>query len=231
MQLKDNIVAASPEEIKTQGHAPQLVYIAEKPVYDFLKRLFDIVISFVGLSILFVPLLIIALIIVIDSPGASPIYSQERIGKNGKRFKFYKFRSMIPHAEDMLDELLPHNEMSGPAFKIKKDPRLTRVGKIIRKTSIDELPQLWNVLKGDMCLVGPRPPLPREVEQYDDYQRQRLAIMPGITCYWQIARNRNSLTFDEWVALDIKYIKKRSFFVDIGILFQTVLSVFRSEGE
>lgn len=209
----------------------EMVEIARKPIFSFFKRAFDFFASFFALLLLAVPFLIIALIIVIDDPGASPIFSQTRVGKNGKEFRFYKFRSMVSNAEELLESLLSQNEMEGPVFKIKRDPRITRVGRFLRKTGLDELPQLFNVLKGDISLVGPRPPLPREVEQYDDYQRQRLAIMPGITCYWQIARNRNSLTFDEWVALDVKYIKKRSFFVDIGILFQTVLSVFRSEGE
>ena len=208
----------------------EMIEILEKPFFSFFKRAFDIVASFFALLILVLPFLIICLVILIDDSGASPIFSQTRVGKNGKEFRFYKFRSMVSNAEELLEGLLAQNEMEGPAFKIKHDPRITRVGRFLRKTGLDELPQLINVLKGDMSLVGPRPPLPREVEQYDDYQRQRLAIMPGITCYWQIARNRNSLTFDEWVALDIKYIQKRSVRTDIAILFQTVLSIFRLEG-
>ena len=167
----------------------------------------------------------------IDSPGAPPIYVQERVGKNGRKFKFYKVRSMIPNAEKMLDELLDKNEMDGPAFKIKDDPRITRFGRFIRKTSIDELPQLLNVLKGDLSLVGPRPPLPREVEMYTERQRQRLAVLPGITCYWQVQPKRNSLSFDEWLLLDLKYIEKRSFATDIVILFNTVGAVLGLEGE
>jgi lipopolysaccharide/colanic/teichoic acid biosynthesis glycosyltransferase len=182
------------------------------------------------LIILFIPLLIIALIIFIDSPGASPIYFQERVGKNGKRFKFYKFRSMVPNADTMLDSLLEHNEMDGPAFKIKDDPRITRVGRFIRRTSIDELPQLWNVLIGDMSLVGPRPPLPREVSLYTEQQNQRLLVTPGITCYWQIQPKRNSLSFDEWLALDIKYIRERSLKTDITILYKTIGVVLSQEG-
>lgn len=231
MQLKDNIVAVSSEERVAQGNAPALIYISKKPIYNFFKRIFDILFSLLGLLVLFVPLFIVALIIVIDSPGASPIYFQERIGKNGKSFKFYKFRSMIPHAEDMLEELLDQNEMSGPAFKIKEDPRITRVGHFIRKTSIDELPQLWNVLKGDMSLVGPRPPLPREVEMYNDYQQQRLMVTPGITCFWQVQPKRNNLSFDEWLDLDLKYISQRGFLTDLKILFKTVGAVCGMEGE
>lgn len=207
------------------------VYVKRKPIYSFFKRIFDILGAVLGLIILFLPLLIVALIVIIDCPGASPVYVQERIGKNGRRFKFYKFRSMIPNAEQMIDQLLEKNEMKGPAFKIKNDPRITRFGRFIRKTSIDELPQLWNILKGDMSLVGPRPPLPREVAQYTDYQKQRLFVTPGITCYWQVQPKRNSLSFDEWLFLDLKYISERSFWTDVKILFKTVGAVLGLEGE
>lgn len=207
------------------------VEVNSNALYTVLKRGFDIIASFLGLIILFLPLLIVSLIIVIDSPGASPIYVQERIGKNGKKFKFYKFRSMIPNAEKMLDSILDKNEMQGPAFKIKCDPRITRFGKFIRKTSIDELPQLLNVLMGDMSLVGPRPPLPREVEQYNEKQMQRLLVTPGITCYWQIQPSRNRLSFDEWLSLDLKYIEERSFKTDFVILYKTVGAVCGMEGE
>jgi lipopolysaccharide/colanic/teichoic acid biosynthesis glycosyltransferase len=193
--------------------------------------LFDIVASFLGLVLLLLPLIVVAIIIVIDSPGASPIYVQERVGKNGRKFKFYKFRSMVPNAEKMLDQLLEKNEMDGPAFKIKNDPRITRFGHFIRKTSIDELPQLLNVLKGDMSLVGPRPPLPREVDMYTEEQRQRLSVIPGLTCYWQIQPKRNSLSFDEWLSWDLKYIESRSCKVDLVILFKTLGAVFGFEGE
>ena len=205
--------------------------IKKKPVYSFFKRFFDIVVAVLGLIILFVPLLIIGLIIVIDSPGASPIFVQKRVGKDGREFKLYKFRSMVPNADQMLEKLLDKNEMEGPAFKIKDDPRITRVGRFIRKCSIDELPQLWNVIKGDMSLVGPRPPLPREVEQYTEDQHMRLAVIPGITCYWQVQPQRNSLSFEEWLDLDLKYIEKRSFGTDIVILFKTIGAVCGLEGE
>ncbi len=231
MQLKENIVTVSSNKESGQTSAPDLVYIAKKPFYSFIKRVFDILLSLWGLVLLFVPLLVVALIIVIDSPGASPIYTQERVGKNGKRFKFYKFRSMIPNAEKQLDELLCKNEMDGPAFKIKDDPRITRIGKFFRKTSIDELPQLWNVLKGDMSLVGPRPPLPREVELYDEYQQRRLMVTPGITCLWQVQPKRNSLSFDEWLELDLEYISQRGAWTDIKILFKTIRAVCGMEGE
>lgn len=204
---------------------------APKPVYDFFKRVFDIFCAFIGLAILFVPFLIISLIIIIDNPGASPMYCQKRIGKNGKEFSFYKFRSMVAGADAMLESLLDKNEMDGPVFKIKDDPRITRVGRFIRKTSIDELPQLWNVLIGDMSLVGPRPALPREVSLYTEKQLQRLTVTPGITCFWQIKPQRNSIPFDEWLELDLQYIKERSFKVDIVVLFKTIGAVCGMEGE
>ena len=182
------------------------------------------------LVVLAVPLAVIAIIIVIDSPGASPVYVQKRVGKNGREFNFYKFRSMVPNAESMLDSLLEQNEMDGPAFKMKDDPRITRFGHIIRKTCIDELPQLLNVIKGDMSLVGPRPPLPREVAMYDEYQKQRLSVTPGITCFWQVTPDRNTVSFDEWMESDLRYIEERSIKTDLIILFKTVGTVFGMEG-
>ena len=219
------------ENVKLKTKSSDLVKIEKKPLYSFIKRLFDIVVSFLGLVVLLVPMLIISLIIVIDSPGSAPFFVQKRVGKNGREFNFYKFRSMVPNADKLLETLLDQNEMEGPAFKMKDDPRMTRVGRFIRKTSIDELPQLLNVLKGDMSLVGPRPPLPREVEQYSEYQMQRLLVTPGITCYWQTQPKRNSLTFDQWLELDLKYIKERSLKTDVIILFKTVGAVCGMEGQ
>lgn len=231
METKENILTVSKEEMHNPGKKFEPMYIKKKPIYAFFKRVFDVFIAIIGLIVLALPLCIVALIVVITSPGASPIYVQERIGKGGRSFQFYKFRSMIPNADQMLDELLDMNEMEGPAFKIKHDPRITPFGRFMRKTSIDELPQLWNVLKGDMSLVGPRPPLPREVALYTEYQQQRLLVVPGITCYWQIQPSRNSLSFDEWLSLDIKYISERSFWTDIKILLKTVRAVCGLEGE
>ena len=199
--------------------------------YWRLRRFQDILLSALAMVVLLPVLLILALIIVIDSPGASPIFRQTRIGRDGKEFTFYKFRSMIPNAEDKLAELLPQNEMQGPAFKMKEDPRITRVGRFIRKCSLDELPQLYNVLRGDMSIVGPRPALPREVAQYDIYARQRLIITPGLTCFWQIQPDRNQLSFEQWLELDIKYIKERSFLTDWKIIFATIGTVFGMTGE
>ena len=198
--------------------------------YWRLRRFQDIVLSCLALAILWPFLLLVALIIVIDSPGASPIFAQTRVGRDGKEFTFYKFRSMIPNAESQLEELLPENEMCGPVFKIRDDPRMTRFGRFIRKCSIDELPQLYNVLRGDMSIVGPRPALPREVAQYDDYAMQRLIVSPGLTCYWQIQPNRNQLSFDEWLELDLKYIRERSFLTDWKIILSTFSAVLGMTG-
>ena len=198
--------------------------------YHIVKRVFDIVASFIGLIVLFVPLAIVALIIYIECPKASPIYIQKRVGKNGREFCFMKFRTMVPDADKMLDELLTKNEMDGPVFKIENDPRITKFGRFLRKTGLDELPQLINVICGDMSLVGPRPPLPREVLQYDERHKQRLTVMPGITCYWQIQPKRNTLSFEQWIELDLKYIEERSLMTDIKILCKTVCAVIGMEG-
>lgn len=202
---------------KQQGHS--------KKAYGIVKRLCDIMLSITALIVLIPLLLIVALIIYIDDPKGSPIFSQTRVGKNGKEFKFFKFRSMYCNAEERFEELLAQNEMDGPAFKIKDDPRITRVGKFIRKTSIDELPQLLNIFWGSMSVVGPRPPLPREVEQYSDYEKRRLEVTPGLTCYWQIQPKRNNVSFEEWMRMDIKYIEERSLWVDIKIILGTVKAV------
>ena len=195
------------------------------------RRAQDIILSAIALIALSPVMLLICILIMIDSPGASPIFSQDRVGRDGKTFKFYKFRSMCPGAENQLEKLLKLNEMSGPVFKIKDDPRITRVGRILRISSLDELPQLWNVLRGEMSLVGPRPALPREVEQYDDYERQRLYITPGLTCYWQIQPQRNEMSFEEWLELDLKYISERSFLVDWKIILKTFGAVLGMNGE
>lgn len=224
MMARENAVHAE-KRLLTREEA-----LEGKQVYWFFRRAQDIFFSILALIVLFIPMLIVALVIVIDSPGASPVFVQTRIGRDGKPFRFYKFRTMVPNAEDKLKELLKFNEMKGPAFKIKKDPRITRTGKLLRKSGIDELPQLINVLKGDMSIVGPRPPLPREVEKYDDYALQRLYITPGMTCYWQIQPNRNDLSFKDWVNLDVRYIRERSFLTDWKIIFGTVVAVVTLQG-
>ena len=199
-------------------------------LYLFIKRLFDIFASLIGIVILIPLTLIIGLAIKLEDRG--PIFfAQERVTKNGKLFKLYKFRSMVTNAEEIRETMDDENEMDGPVFKIKDDPRITRVGKFIRKTSLDELPQLWNVLKGDMSIVGPRPALPREVEQYGEYEKQRLYVTPGLSCYWQIAPHRNDLSFEEWMDLDVKYVKERSFWVDWKIIFKTIKVCLLGHGE
>lgn len=219
------------EKTKQEGISRQQATVTSKPVYEFFKRFFDVVFSFLALLVLFLPFVIISVIILIDSPGASPIFVQNRVGKNGKEFRFYKFRSMVPNAESMLEDLLADNEMDGPAFKITDDPRITRFGKFLRCSCIDELPQLLNILKGDMSFVGPRPPLPREVAMYDDYQMQRLLVTPGLTCYWQVQPQRNNISFDEWMECDIRYINERSLKTDISIFFRTFGVVLCMDGK
>lgn len=220
----------------TISAAPQISIDREKTLrshrrYWVLRRAQDIVFSLLALILLAPLALLISLAIVLDSPGDGAIFRQRRVGRDGKLFWLYKFRTMCPDAEEQLNELLSQNQMDGPVFKIKGDPRITRVGRFLLKTSLDELPQLLNVLQGDMSIVGPRPALPREVELYSDYQRQRLYVTPGLSCYWQIAPHRNEMSFDEWVALDMKYIQERSFWVDWKIIFLTVRAMLMKYGE
>jgi lipopolysaccharide/colanic/teichoic acid biosynthesis glycosyltransferase len=199
--------------------------------YWILRRGQDIFFSLLALLALCPFMLIVALVVFLDDPHGSPFFAQVRCGRDGKLFKMYKFRSMYVDAEARLKDLLGDNEMDGPAFKIKDDPRITRVGRVIRKVSLDELPQLFNILKGDMSIVGPRPALPREVEQYTELQKQRMYVTPGLTCYWQIQPKRNDISFDEWMELDLKYIQERSFWVDWKIIFKTFGAVLGGEGE
>ena len=204
--------------------------IEKSKFYSIEKRLFDIIMSLIALITLSPFLLIISILIVVEDPKGGPIFKQKRVGKNGKEFTFYKFRSMVVNAEEMLEGLKEMNEMQGPAFKIANDPRITKTGKFIRKTNIDELPQLFNIIKGDMSIVGPRPPLPLEVAKYTEYQMQRISITPGLTCYWQIQPQRNSVSFEEWMKYDLEYIKNRSVLVDLKIIAGTVKSVFCGTG-
>lgn len=196
--------------------------------YAFWKRVLDAVGS-AGLIALLSPVfLVIALLVKTTSRGAV-VYRQVRVGREGREFVFYKFRSMYEDADRRLQEVLDKNEKAGPIFKMKNDPRVTPVGRVLRKYSLDELPQLFNVLKGDMSLVGPRPPLPREVEQYDDRALQRLSVLPGITCLWQIC-GRSDTSFEDWLELDSLYVENMSFWLDLKILMKTPLSVIRGDG-
>ena len=192
--------------------------------YKVIKRVIDVVCSFVGVLVLSPLFVVIAIIIKFTSKG--PVFfSQKRVGRDGKEFKMYKFRSMVVNAEELKEKLAAQNEMSGPMFKMKDDPRVTKVGKFIRKTSIDELPQLFNVLKGDMSLVGPRPSLPKEVAQFEDWMYRRLEVKPGLTCYWQVS-GRNNIDFEDWMKLDIKYVDERNLWIDIKLIFKTVGVLF-----
>lgn len=194
-------------------------------IYLFFKRAMDIVGSAIGLILLLPLFILVALAIKVEDPKGKVFFAQKRCGKNNKPFQMYKFRSMVSNAEELLEELMEQNEMDGPVFKIKEDPRITRVGKFIRKTSIDELPQLFNILIGDMSIVGPRPAIPHEVAEYNDYQKQRLLVKPGLTCIWQVS-GRNSIGFDEWVDMDLEYIEKRNLWMDIKLIFKTVRVLF-----
>lgn len=206
----------------------QLINIANQIRYEKIKRFFDICLSAAALVVLSPLLLVIAILIYLEDKGPV-IYSQTRIGKDGRAFKLYKFRSMCVDADEKLKDLQKLNERDGPVFKIRDDPRVTKVGKFIRKTCIDELPQLVNIIKGDMSIVGPRPPLPNEVEQYNSYQKQRLLVVPGLTCYWQIQKGEET-TFDEWVELDLKYIKERSILLDFRLILLTFKVILSGKG-
>ena len=197
------------------------IKVNDDKLYLFTKRMLDILGSLTGILLLSPIFLIVAICIKIEDPKGKIFFSQVRNGLHGKEFNIYKFRSIVHNAEDLLEQLKSKNEMDGPVFKMKYDPRITKIGRIIRKTSIDELPQLFNILKGDMSLVGPRPPIPSEVNQYNDYQIQRLMGKPGLTCYWQIG-GRNNIDFDEWVELDLKYLKERNIFIDLKIIMMTI---------
>ena len=193
-----------------------------------LKRALDVVLSSLGLLAILPMWLLIVLAIRLESPGPA-IFVQERVGLNGRRFLFYKFRSMYVDAETRLADVMARNEVDGPVFKIRNDPRVTRVGAFLRRSSLDELPQLVNVLKGDMSLVGPRPPLPREVDQYRPSDAVRLTVKPGLTCLWQVS-GRSTVSFDEWMELDRQYIRNLSFWLDLGILVRTVGAVLTMRG-
>ena len=193
-------------------------------VYEIFKRIIDIIGAGLGLILLSPIIAIVACAVKVTSKG--PIFfSQKRVGKNGELFEMYKFRSMVVNAEELKENLEDQNEMSGPMFKIKDDPRVTKDVKFIRKTSIDELPQLWNILKGDMSLVGPRPSLPKEVEQFDNWMFKRLSVRPGLTCYWQVS-GRNNIDFEDWMKLDVKYVEERNIWIDIKLIFKTIFVLF-----
>ena len=202
----------------------QVINKENRVVYNASKRLIDILLSLLGLIIVSPIMLIVAILIKLESTGPI-IFSQKRVGLNGKEFNMLKFRSMVQNAEELKEKLQKQNEMSGPMFKMKEDPRVTKVGRFIRKTSIDELPQLINVLKGEMSLVGPRPSLPKEVAKFEPWMLERLNVKPGLTCYWQVS-GRNNIDFEDWMKLDIKYVKDRNLVLDIKLIFKTFFVLF-----
>jgi len=204
------------------------VYKQKSLAYKFAKRAFDIIASFFALVVLSPLLLLTALAIVIED-GGPVFFTQQRAGKDLKPFKIYKFRSMYRNAEAQFAKMQEQNEQTGHAFKIKDDPRVTKVGKFIRKYSIDELPQLLNIIKGDMSIVGPRPILQSQMEECNPYEQQRLIVRPGLTCYWQVS-GRANIKWDEWVELDLRYIRDMNALEDIKLIFRTIPAVFDSDG-
>ena len=214
--LESKAVSLNKEQIKSRF------------MYHSIKRIFDFMAAICGVIILSPVMLVIAILIKVEDHG--PVfYKQVRVGKNGKKFKMYKFRSMFVNADKMLAKLKEQNDVEGPMFKMKDDPRITKVGHFIRKHSLDELPQFLNVIKGDMSLVGPRPPLPSEVAEYSDYDKQRLYVTPGCTGLWQ-ATERNEVGFSEMVQLDIQYIQRASFMFDLWIIWKTVEIIIKPNG-
>jgi len=202
--------------------------MGENRMYAIIKRFIDISVA-IALFVLFLPLIpVVTILIKLDSPGAI-LYKQKRIGKGGKEFDFFKFRSMVDGAENVIGALRPLCGMDGPVFKLKEDPRITPVGRFLRRSSLDELPQLINVLRGEMSVVGPRPNLPSEVSHYLPWQRKRLGVTPGITCFWQIA-GRSHIGFQEWMRLDLEYIRQRSLKTDLMIMLKTIPAVIARKG-
>lgn len=206
----------------------KVVYQQKSLMYKFVKRLSDILLSGIALVCLSPVFFATAIAIKLED-GGPVLFIQPRAGKDMKTFKMYKFRSMYVNADEKLAELLKDNEQTGHAFKIKNDPRITKVGKFIRKVSIDELPQLINIMKGDMSIVGPRPILPWQMEECNEYEKQRLIVQPGLTCYWQIG-GRANIKWEEWVELDLDYIQNMSLWTDIKMIVKTIPAVFDSEG-
>jgi lipopolysaccharide/colanic/teichoic acid biosynthesis glycosyltransferase len=200
----------------------------ESPLYPVFKRVFDVAVA-CGVVVLLLPILpLIAILIKLDTPGPV-IFKQDRVGKDGKIFKFYKFRSMVHEAERERGELTDLNEQEGPVFKIRSDPRITSVGRFLRRSSLDEIPQIFNVIRGNMSIVGPRPPLLSEVSGYQPWHMKRLTVKPGITCLWQIS-GRSQIGFDEWMRLDMEYLKTRSIRTDLLIFLKTIPAVIARKG-
>ncbi|MBD5523910.1 MAG: sugar transferase [Lachnospiraceae bacterium] len=215
-------------EANMSRHNMREIYQRKSAVYKLIKRLMDVLLSAAALVVLSPVFLITAVAIKCEDNG--PVFfAQQRAGKDMKPFRMYKFRSMYVNADEKLSEMMKDNEQTGHAFKIKNDPRITKTGKVIRRFSIDELPQLINIIKGDMSIVGPRPILTFQMEECSQYERQRLVVQPGLTCYWQIG-GRANIKWDEWVELDLDYIEDMSLWTDIKMIVKTVPAVFVSDG-
>ena len=232
-RVQSNVSTLSPEKVqlKTLNEVGKLTLMdipSRKLAYD-VKTVTDVLFSSVALILLLPVLLMIALLVKLSSDG--PIFfAQERIGLRGRKFNLYKFRTMVSNAEELLEKLREHNEMDGPTFKLREDPRVTPIGKILRKTGLDELPQLYNVVLGEMSLIGPRPPLESEVKQYERWQLRRLSVKPGITCTWQIMPHRNDIKFEKWMRMDLNYIDNWSLTKDIKLIFQTISTMIFATG-
>lgn len=217
--------ASTPPAVRTE----QIVQ-ASRRKYWKRKRVFDFAASLLLLALSAPLLLLLAVLICLDDPRGGPIFRQTRLGLGGRRFTMYKFRTMAVDAEQRRAELTALNEMDGPVFKIREDPRVTRIGKFLRRSSLDELPQLFNVLRGDMSIIGPRPPLPCEAAEYTDYQSLRLIVKPGLTGLWQVRTDRNAVSFAEWVEDDMEYILNASLWGDVKLMLKTPFVMLRGEG-
>lgn len=217
--------ASTPPAVRTE----QIVQASQRKYWK-RKRVFDFAASLLLLALSAPLLLLLAVLICLDDPRGGPIFRQTRLGLGGRRFTMYKFRTMAVDAEQRRAELAALNEMDGPVFKIRDDPRVTRIGKFLRRSSLDELPQLFNVLRGDMSIIGPRPPLPCEAAVYTDYQSLRLIVKPGLTCLWQVRTDRNAVSFAEWVEDDMEYILNASLWGDVKLMLKTPFVMLRGEG-
>ena len=228
LSARDQGGSPAPGRSTPRSDDPAFSFVPQGWYQCWGKRLFDLLVSSNGVLLTSPLFLLIAVAIKLETPG--PVfYRSTRLGRHGRPFCFLKFRSMRADAEALKAQLAHLNEMDGPVFKVRNDPRMTRVGRVLRRTSLDELPQLVHVLRGEMSLVGPRPPIPEEVAQYEPWQRRRLAVVPGITCLWQI-RGRNQISFAQWMRLDMEYIDNLSLALDLKILLLTVPAVLRGVG-
>jgi exopolysaccharide biosynthesis polyprenyl glycosylphosphotransferase len=223
-----NLPTSESETAKPPSAAELDFRVSDGWIYRITKRSFDILVALIGLTLLLPLLPVIIVLIKLDSPGGV-LFTQKRVGRGGRLFTCYKFRSMVENAEAMKAGLAEFNEASGAAFKIRQDPRITEIGAFLRRSSLDEMPQLLNVLKGDMSIVGPRPQIPAEVELYAPWHRRRLEVKPGITCLWQIS-GRSHVGFDEWMRLDVEYVRRRSLNLDAWILLRTLPAVIARKG-